>query len=418
VPWAFGPILTAGVALGAAAVVVSNPVVVPRADVQISARELSATLTDDGHREAAIAMLDEDFIRAVGPEPAASTNPLAVLTDLVRVIVADAAYLGKNAILHAFTTGARVIADPALTSTSYPYVPVEPPGAAIDPAAMDPAALPWPTPTAPVADPGDLGPVVAQALTEILADVSHAGDVRAIAAAFAAGAALATEYFPVMGAVVGSVGDGIGLIIDGTVSVIAVLPRTGAVIGDGIRTVIAQLPLIAPPPIVPPSIVPPSIVPPSIVPPSIVPPSITPPVSGAVTEEPTQSSGENTRATATEDLDAASPLADRRTRGAADRADALHEDLDAARDVDAPPDPQDVPQDAPRDVPRDAPEELAESEDPAAEFPSALPLRPAAEADEPAEAAEALQSKAHQPPRQDADPAGRTGGEPAGRAIR
>jgi hypothetical protein len=278
--------------------------------------------------------------------------------------------------------------------------------------------LPWPTPTAPVADPGDLGPVVAQALTEILADVSHAGDVRAIAAAFAAGAALATEYFPVMGAVVGSVGDGIGLIIDGTVSVIAVLPRTGAVIGDGIRTVIAQLPLIAPPPIVPPSIVPPSIVPPSIVPPSIVPPSITPPVSGAVTEEPTQSSGENTRATATEDLDAASPLADRRTRGAADRADALHEDLDAARDVDAPPDPQDVPQDAPRDVPRDAPEELAESEDPAAEFPSALPLRPAAEADEPAEAAEALQSKAHQPPRQDADPAGRTGGEPAGRAIR
>jgi hypothetical protein len=408
VPWAFGPILTAGVALGAAAVVVSNPVVVPRADVQISARELSATLTDDGHREAAIAMLDEDFIRAVGPEPAASTNPLAVLTDLVRVIVADAAYLGKNAILHAFTTGARVIADPALTSTSYPYVPVEPPGAAIDPAAMDPAALPWPTPTAPVADPGDLGPVVAQALTEILADVSHAGDVRAIAAAFAAGAALATEYFPVMGAVVGSVGDGIGLIIDGTVSVIAVLPRTGAVIGDGIRTVIAQLPLIAPPPIVPPS----------IVPPSIVPPSITPPVSGAVTEEPTQSSGENTRATATEDLDAASPLADRRTRGAADRADALHEDLDAARDVDAPPDPQDVPQDAPRDVPRDAPEELAESEDPAAEFPSALPLRPAAEADEPAEAAEALQSKAHQPPRQDADPAGRTGGEPAGRAIR
>ena len=412
-PWAFGPILTAGVALGAAAVVVSNPVVVPRADVQISARELSATLTDDGHREAAIAMLDEDFIRAVGPEPAASTNPLAVLTDLVRVIVADAAYLGKNAILHAFTTGARVIADPALTSTSYPYVPVEPPGAAIDPAAMDPAALPWPTPTAPVADPGDLGPVVAQALTEILADVSHAGDVRAIAAAFAAGAALATEYFPVMGAVVGSVGDGIGLIIDGTVSVIAVLPRTGAVIGDGIRTVIAQLPLIAPPPIVPPSIVPPS-----IVPPSIVPPSITPPVSGAVTEEPTQSSGENTRATATEDLDAASPLADRRTRGAADRADALHEDLDAARDVDAPQDPQDVPQDAPRDVPRDAPEELAESEDPAAEFPSALPLRPAAEADEPAEAAEALQSKAHQPPRQDADPAGRTGGEPAGRAIR
>jgi hypothetical protein len=384
VPSVFGPILTAGVALGAAAVVVANPVVVPRADVQISAAELPATFTGDGHREAAIAMLDEDFIRAVGPEPAGSTNPLAVLTDLVRVIVADAAYLGKNAILHAFTTGARVIADPALTSTSYPYVPAGPPGAGMDPAAMAPGVLPWPTSTAPPADPGEVGPVVAQALTEILADVSHPGDVRAISAAFAAGAALATDYLPVVGAVVESVGDGIGLVIDGTVAVIAVLPRTGAVIGEGIRTVIAALPLFVPPPVLPPPVVTPAIVAPSIVAPSIVAPSIAPPVSDAVTEDPIQSSDENTGATpTTEDLDAASPLADRRTRGADDRpnADVVHDDLEAEEDVDVLPEEVEAPQE---DL--DVRHELADSEEPTAEDPAAPPREPAAEADEPAEA--------------------------------
>ena len=240
VPWAFGPILTAGVALGAATVVVANPVVVPRADVQIPAAHLPVTVAGVGHHGAALgsalAMLDEDFIRAVGPGPAASANPLAALTDLARFLVADAAQLGRTAILHAFATGARVIADPLLTSTSYPYLPSAP---------SDPAALPWSGPTPPIAGAGDLGPVVGQALTEILADVGDAGAARAIVSAFVAGAALATEQLPVLSIVESVQRDLRGVLLD-TASVVAELPRPREVIGDGIRTAVKVLPVIVP----------------------------------------------------------------------------------------------------------------------------------------------------------------------------
>ena len=236
VPWAFGPILTAGVALGAATVVVANPVVVPRADVQIPAAHLPVTVAGAGNHGSAVDMLDEDFIRAVGPGPTASANPLAALTDLVRVLVTDAAQMGRTAILHAFATGARVIADPALTSTSYPYLPAAP---------SDPAALPWSGPTPPIADTGDLGPVVAQALTAILADVGDVSGARAIVAAFAAGAALASEELPVLGVVESVQRDLRGVLVD-TASVVAALPRPREVIGDGIRTAVKVLPVIVP----------------------------------------------------------------------------------------------------------------------------------------------------------------------------
>jgi hypothetical protein len=242
VPWAFGPILTAGVTLGAATVVVANPVVVPRADVQIPAAHLPVTAAGVGQHGSAhgsaLDMLDEDFIRAVGPGPTASANPLAALTDLVRVLVADAAQMGRSAVLHAFATGARVIADPVLTSTSYPYLPAAP---------SDPAALPWSGPTPPVAA-GDLGPVVAQALTAILADVGDVSGARAIVSAFAAGAALASEQLPVLGVVESVQRDLRGVLVD-TASVVSALPGAREVIGDAIRTAFTVLPVIVPAPI-------------------------------------------------------------------------------------------------------------------------------------------------------------------------
>lgn len=279
-PWAFGPILTAGVALGAATVVVANPVVVPRADMQIPVADLPVTVTGDGRHNAAVDMLDEDFIRAVGPGPTASANPLAVLTDLVRVLVADAADLGRTAILHAFATGARVIADPALTSTSYPYIPAVP---------SDPAALPWPGPTGPATDTGNLGPVVAQALTAILTEVGEVSHARAIVAAFAAGAALASEQVPVFG-VVESVGDDLRGVLRDTASVVVALPRPRELIGDGIRAVIKVLPPIEPVPIAGPH--------------TEAPPSD---ADTPITDAPDPSSS-------VDDSRTASPLADRRAR--------------------------------------------------------------------------------------------------------
>jgi len=285
VPGAFGSILTAGVALTAAAVVVANPVVVPRDDVQIPVSELPTVLTGDGHPGGAVDMLDEDFIRAVGPAPTPASNPLAVLTDLVRVLVADATYLGRNAILHAFATGARVIADPALTSTSYPYVaPETGPGVApyAPEAPFDPAALQWPAPV-------DLGPVVSQALSAILTDGGDVGDAHAVAAAFAAGVALSGANLPGLGDVVESVLNDVGQIVDDTASVDASLPYPGRLIGDGIRTVIAHMPAIRP------------------VLPRLEAPAAIEPESEPVSEEPGSPP-------ATGEANPTSSLADRRTR--------------------------------------------------------------------------------------------------------
>jgi hypothetical protein len=305
-PWAFGPILTAGVTLGAATVVVANPVVVPRADVQIPAAHVPVTVAGVGHHGSSLDMLDEDFIRAVGPGPTASANPLAALTDLARVLVADAAQMGRTAILHAFATGARVIADPVLTSTSYPYLPAAP---------SDPAALPWSGPIPPIADAGDLGPVVAQALTAVLADVGDVSAARAVVAAFAAGAALASEQLPVLDVVESVQRDLRGVLLD-TASVVAALPRPREVIGDGIRTAFKVLPVIVPAPIAVPGFGDPPVPgfgdPPV---PDTDAPVVDAPVNDApVSDAPADGSGASS---GTDDLRVASPLADRRS-GAVD----------------------------------------------------------------------------------------------------
>jgi hypothetical protein len=279
--------------LGAATVVVANPVVVPRADVQIPAAHLPVTVAGVGHHGSAhgsaLDMLDEDFIRAVGPGPTASANPLAALTDLVRVLVADAAQMGRSAVLHAFATGARVIADPVLTSTSYPYLPAAP---------SDPAALPWWGPTPPVAGAGDLGPVVTQALTAILADVGDVSGARAIVSAFAAGAALASEQLPVLGVVESVQRDLRGVLVD-TASVVAALPRPREVIGDGIRAALTVLPVIVPDPIAVPGFAD-----------ELAPVTDASVVDAPVTDAPVDGSGASP---GTDDLRVASPLADRRS---------------------------------------------------------------------------------------------------------
>lgn len=110
-PGIFGPILTAGVALGTAAVVVANPINAPRADVRIPA------LTSTG-AAAAMDMPDDEFLRALAPEPAGPTNPVAALKDLVAVLVASAAYLGRNV---AGEDPHDADTRPELTAASFPY---------------------------------------------------------------------------------------------------------------------------------------------------------------------------------------------------------------------------------------------------------------------------------------------------------
>lgn len=201
VPGVFGPILTTGVALSAAVVVVANPLTAPQSDVQIPAAQ--AQVSQVGGQ--ALDMLDEDFIKAVGPKPTGSTNPLAVLKDLVSALVADAADLGKSAVLHAFTVGASVVtrrAAPELTAVTHPFV----------------------VPPAPVV--ADLRPVVEQALTAIIADYGDITDSGVIASAFAAGAALAAEGSPLLEDLRGLVDSQLQPALDKVGPALSTLPQT------------------------------------------------------------------------------------------------------------------------------------------------------------------------------------------------
>ena len=60
---AIGPIVTTGMALVVSGVIVANPVVAPRADVQIPAVQLSSGSGEAG------GMLDEAFLNAIAPAP-------------------------------------------------------------------------------------------------------------------------------------------------------------------------------------------------------------------------------------------------------------------------------------------------------------------------------------------------------------
>lgn len=142
----FGPIMTTGVVLGTAAVVVANPLGSPRADIQIPAVALSSGSSD------ALGMLDENFLRALAPEPTKSTTPLSVLKDVVSALVANAATLGRNsAVSGLLPDGTDPATLPALTSTTqpYPYVAEAPAAAPLAPPVLAPS-VPGSAAVAPV----------------------------------------------------------------------------------------------------------------------------------------------------------------------------------------------------------------------------------------------------------------------------
>lgn len=189
-----GPIMTTGVALVTAGVVVANPITAPHADVQVPAVRLSSGTDETG------GMLDKAFLDAIGPSPSESDNPFAVLKLLVTSLAADATSLGKNVIVDAFVAGVAAVSQPELTAASFPYV--APPTDL--PALIGPIAPGWdisalvPNPSAPAiatttsAVTDAVVPVAQEIVSSLVADVGYVGD-GLLSAAYAAGALVATE---------------------------------------------------------------------------------------------------------------------------------------------------------------------------------------------------------------------------------
>lgn len=203
-----GPILTTGVALAASAVVVANPIVSTRADVQIPAVALSAGSGDP------TSMLDQEFLDAIAPAEPESTSPFSVLKQLITSLAADATHLGKNAIVGAFVAGVTAVSsDPELTASSTPYLPPSSSSLLGESPAVIASVLPgldMPAVTAAVSAVSDfaakpalpelpdlsavsgIAPAVTSLVSGLVDDVGYVGK-EVVAAAFAAGAVVAAQ---------------------------------------------------------------------------------------------------------------------------------------------------------------------------------------------------------------------------------
>ena len=238
-----GPILTTGVSLVTAGVVVANPIVAPRADVAIPAVQLSA-----GNAET-IGMLDQAFLDAIAPGPAGSSNPFSVLKDLISGLAADASSMGKDVIVDAFVAGVAAVSPPELTAASSPYLSFV--GAPVPgfPAITDPHDLSALVPSmsevaVAAADSSefvanDVAPVVREFVTSLAADVEYVS-TGLIEAAFAVGALVAHEPILIARTLTALVsGDFEGALANAVKAVVAPLGPP-AMVYNTLRTVVVK----------------------------------------------------------------------------------------------------------------------------------------------------------------------------------
>lgn len=252
---AVGPFLTTGVALATAGVVVANPIEAPSADVQIPAVALSAGSND------AVSMLDRDFLDAIETEPSRSTNPFTLLRDLISTLAADATHVGKNAIMEAFVAGVTAVSEPELTAVTVPLAPESDAPAPMFPALDTPAAqvflvpgldmtaieaaLEVPTPDWQSLVPdssaivASIGPTVDYLVRSTISDVSYVGG-ELLAAAFAAGAAVAAEPVLIVKTVIALVNGDFQGALDNAVRAVVAPLEAPAIIINAVQTVVER----------------------------------------------------------------------------------------------------------------------------------------------------------------------------------
>ena len=236
-----GPILTTGVALVVAGVVVANPIIAPRADVQIPAVKLSAGNDETG------GMLNQTFLDAIAPTPSESDNPFSVLKQLITSLAVDATSRGKDAIVDAFVAGVAAVSQPELTAAAVPYVGppfdlpalTEPPVTGWDLSALAPAV---PNTSAALSQSISslttaVSPALQNLVSSVVADAGYVGG-GLVAAAFAAGTLVATEPRLIANTLVAIVrGDISGALENAVKAVAAPLAPTSIIFGT-VQTII------------------------------------------------------------------------------------------------------------------------------------------------------------------------------------
>ena len=160
---AIRPLVTAGVALVGAAVIVANPVTLPSADIAIRAQQSPAEVRRD------LYLVDPAFLEALAEEGPKPTDPMESLPRLVAALTDDGAPVSREAIARAYAAGVAVVSGPTPTGSSVPNLPA---GAG---------------PSNPMVDQTQ---VFQQTLQDLVEGEKHVG-ADVVAAAFAAGAVTA-----------------------------------------------------------------------------------------------------------------------------------------------------------------------------------------------------------------------------------
>lgn len=220
-----GTIVTTGVALVGAAVVVANPVMAPPSDVRVPAVELSGAAASAG-------ALDQTFVNALASDPSDS-GPVTALKRLLAQLVTEATLFGGEAVKEAFQAQDIVLAPPALTAASLPYLspaagPADLPGAISSP--------PTPGPTVVAAD---VEPVLRETLTALAEDVTFVGR-QVIAAAVVAGTLGQSESRLMVAALTALANGALRTAIDTTPQVVTAPLGPPMSIVDAIRTVVGK----------------------------------------------------------------------------------------------------------------------------------------------------------------------------------
>ena len=160
---AIRPLVTAGVALVGAAVIVANPVMLPSADIAIRAQQSPAEVRRD------LYLFDPAFVEALAEESPQPTDPTEPLSRLIAALTGDGGPVSREAIARAYAAGVAVVSGPMPTGSSVPNLPA---GAG---------------PSNPMVDQTR---VFQQTLQGLVDAVNHVG-ADVVAAAFAAGAVAA-----------------------------------------------------------------------------------------------------------------------------------------------------------------------------------------------------------------------------------
>src|SRR3954451_9483731 len=110
-------LVTTGVALAGAAIIVANPVMLPSADIAIRAQQSPAEVRRD------LYLVDPAFLEALAEESPKPTDAMEPLPRLVAALTDDGAPVSREAIARAYAAGVAVVSGPTPTGSSVPNLP-------------------------------------------------------------------------------------------------------------------------------------------------------------------------------------------------------------------------------------------------------------------------------------------------------